>query len=139
MALENSFNIEQFLDLTGYDTEERVSRRKNSKVNSQEFFTPYSIVLRMCNKVPEEDWANPDKTFCEPSFGNGRYDVNDFLKMNNDNFENSHIFNNDEILKENNGKKFITIMNPPYGNRKYGDEFLHHKMTEKCLELSDRL
>ena len=37
-------NIEQFLDLTGYDTEERVSRRKNSKVNSQEFFTPYSIV-----------------------------------------------------------------------------------------------
>lgn len=67
------FNIEQFLDLTGYDTEERVSRRKNSKVNSQEFFTPYSIVKKMCDKIPEEDWSNPDKTFLEPGFGNGQF------------------------------------------------------------------
>ena len=67
------FNIEDFLSLDGYDTDTRKSRRKNSKVNSQEFFTPYSIVLRMCNKVPEEDWADPDKTFCEPCFGNGQF------------------------------------------------------------------
>ena len=69
----NSFNIEKFLDLTGYDTEERKSRRKNSKVNTQEFFTPYSIVKKMGDKVPEEDWSNPDKTFCEPCFGNGQF------------------------------------------------------------------
>ena len=60
---------------------------------------------------------------------NGYYDVNDFLNMKNE-----------EILEMNNGKKFdIILMNPPYGNRKYGDEFLHHKMTEKCLELSDNV
>lgn len=69
----NSFNIEKFLDLTGYDNEDRKSRRKNSKINSQEFFTPYSIVKKMCDKVPEEDWSNPGKTFCEPSFGNGQF------------------------------------------------------------------
>ena len=60
---------------------------------------------------------------------NGYYDVNDFLNMKNE-----------EIIKINKGKKFnIILMNPPYGNRKYGDEFLHHKMTEKCLELSDNV
>lgn len=69
----NSFNIEQFLDLSDYATEERKSRRKNSKINTQEFFTPYSIVKKMCDKVPEEDWSNPNKTFCEPCFGNGQF------------------------------------------------------------------
>ena len=42
--------IKQLLDLTNYATETRVARRKNSKVNTQEFFTPYSIVKRMCDK-----------------------------------------------------------------------------------------
>lgn len=68
----NSFNIEKFLDLTGYDTEDRVSRRKGSG-GTQEFFTPYSIVKRMADKIPEEDWSNPNKTFCEPCFGNGQF------------------------------------------------------------------
>ena len=67
------FDIEKFLDLTGYDTDTRVSRRKNSEVNSQEFFTPYSIVKRMCDKVSDEDWSDPNKTFCEPCFGNGQF------------------------------------------------------------------
>ena len=39
--------IETLLDLTNYATDTRVARRKNSKVNTQEFFTPYSIVKRM--------------------------------------------------------------------------------------------
>jgi len=63
-------DIEKFLDLNNYATDERVSRRKNSEVNSQEFFTPYIIVKRMCEKVSDEDWKNPEKTFLEPSFGN---------------------------------------------------------------------
>ena len=46
--------IEQFLDLSNYATDIRVARRKNFKVNSQEFFTPYSIVKRMCDKIPDE-------------------------------------------------------------------------------------
>ena len=39
--------IETLLDLTNYTTDSRVARRKNSKVNTQEFFTPYSIIKRM--------------------------------------------------------------------------------------------
>lgn len=75
MELENKFNIEQFLSLEGYNTDERVSRRKNSEVNSQEFFTPYSIVKRMCEKIPDEDWSDPDKTFLEPCAGNFQFGV----------------------------------------------------------------
>jgi len=68
------FNIEQFLDLTGYDTEVRKARRKGKgTVNSNEFFTPYEIVKRMCDKVAPEDWADPDKTFCEPAAGNMQF------------------------------------------------------------------
>ena len=51
------FNIEQLLDLTNYATNTRVARRKNSKVNSQEFFTPYSIVKRMCDKISDDEWS----------------------------------------------------------------------------------
>ena len=41
------FNIEEFLDLSNYATDTRVARRKGSG-STQEFFTPYSIVKRMC-------------------------------------------------------------------------------------------
>ena len=67
----NNFDIEQFLDLEGYE-EMRKDRRKGSG-GSQEFFTPYSIVKRMCDKVSEADWADPTKLFCEPCFGNGQF------------------------------------------------------------------
>ena len=70
-----NFSIEQFLDLSNYATDIRVARRKNSKVNTQEFFTPYSIVKRMCDKIPDDDWADPTKTFLESSFGNGQFVV----------------------------------------------------------------
>lgn len=66
-----NFSIEHFLSLEGYE-ETRKDRRKGSG-GSQEFFTPYSIVKRMCDKVSEEDWADPTKTFCEPCFGNGQF------------------------------------------------------------------
>ena len=48
--------IETLLDLTNYATDTRVARRKNSKVNTQEFFTPYSIVKHMCDKINDSDW-----------------------------------------------------------------------------------
>ena len=67
--------IETLLDLTNYATDTRVARRKNSKVNTQEFFTPYSIVKRMCDKIPDSDWSDPKKTFLESSFGNGQFVV----------------------------------------------------------------
>lgn len=71
MELENKFNIEQFLSLEGYE-DIRVSRRKGSG-STQEFFTPYSIVKKMCEKISDSDWSDPDKTFLEPAFGNGQF------------------------------------------------------------------
>ena len=75
--MQINFNIEKFLDLTGY-AEIRKDRRKikngeTNKKGTQEFFTPYSIVKKMCDKISEEDWSDPNKTFCEPSFGNGQF------------------------------------------------------------------
>ena len=61
MALENS-----------YATDIRKSRRKGSG-GSQEYFTPSSLVSKMCDKIPSTDWSNPTKTFLEPCFGNGNF------------------------------------------------------------------
>lgn len=68
----NANFIKQFLTIDNYATEERKSRRKGIK-STQEFFTPYEIVKRMADKIPEETWADPTKTFLEPSFGNGQF------------------------------------------------------------------
>lgn len=67
-------SIEHLLDLTNYATPTRLARRKTGKA-TQEFFTPYSIVKRMADKIPDEDWADPKKTFLESSFGNGQFVV----------------------------------------------------------------
>ena len=66
-----SFDIKQFLSLIGYE-QGRKDRRSGSK-STQEFFTPYSIVKRICDKVSDEDWADPKKTFLEPSAGSGQF------------------------------------------------------------------
>ena len=73
----NNFSIENFLDLTNYVTDARKKRRKEGKFGggTQEFFTPYSIVKRMADKVDDEDWADPTKTFLESSFGSGQFVV----------------------------------------------------------------
>ena len=67
-----NFDIEKFLSLEGYDNEIRKARRKTG-ISSNEFFTPYSIVLCMCDKVEPEIWADPDKTFLEPCAGNFQF------------------------------------------------------------------
>lgn len=85
------FDIEKFLSLEGYDNEKRRARRKlhtvGPKAHQQaedikagkttkptaEFFTPYSIVKRMADKIPDEDWADPKKKLLEPCFGNGQF------------------------------------------------------------------
>ena len=70
--MKNNFNIEQFLDLSDYATDKRKARRKG-KNGTKEFFTPYSIVKKMCDKIPDEDWENPSKTFLEPCCGHGNF------------------------------------------------------------------
>ena len=55
--MENKFDIEQFLDLTGYNK----SRQYRQK-STQEFFTPYSIVKKMADKISTEDWGDTNQT-----------------------------------------------------------------------------
>lgn len=64
--------IQHLLSLDNYATEERKARRKGSKATS-EFFTPYEIVKKMADKIPESIWADPTKTFCDPCCGNGQF------------------------------------------------------------------
>ena len=67
--MNNNFNIQKFIDID-YATDERKARRKGAN-GTQEFFSPYSIVKKMCDKIPEEDWSDPTKTFLDPAMGNG--------------------------------------------------------------------
>lgn len=73
----SNFSIEQFLDLSTYATETRVARRKSNDEleisNTNEFYTPYEIVKRMSDMVPEEKWNDPNAEFLESSFGNGQF------------------------------------------------------------------
>ena len=55
-------DIKKLID-TDYLTEIRNNRRGNGQLGklnkkTQEFFTPYSIVKKMGDKVPEEDWSD---------------------------------------------------------------------------------
>ena len=59
-------------DYESPNTEIRKARRKG-KNGTQEFYTPYSIVKKMMDKISSEDWSNPNKTFLEPSFGHGNF------------------------------------------------------------------
>ena len=62
-------NIQEFID-RDYATDVRKNRRKG-KGGTQEFFTPYSIIKRMCDKIPDDEWSDPEKTFLEPCMGDG--------------------------------------------------------------------
>ena len=61
-------DIQKFIDnYTSSNTDTRLKRRKKTG----EFYTPYSIVKKMMDKIEPEMWADPDRTFLEPSFGDG--------------------------------------------------------------------
>ena len=63
-------DIQKFIDnYTSSNTDTRLKRRKKTG----EFYTPYSIVKKMMDKIEPEMWADPDKTFLEPSFGDGNF------------------------------------------------------------------
>ena len=66
-----NFSIQQFID-HDYETDVRKDRRKG-KGGTQEFFTPFSIVQLMCNKIDDETWADPKKTWLEPCMGDGNF------------------------------------------------------------------
>ena len=70
--MKTDFNIEDFLSLAGYATEKRKSRRKGPG-GSAEYFTPYRLIKKMCDKISEEKWSDINANFLEPSFGNGSF------------------------------------------------------------------
>ena len=66
--MDIKFNIQKFIDnYTSSNSDTRLKRRKKTG----EFYTPYSIIKKMIDKIEPEMWANPDRTFLEPSFGDG--------------------------------------------------------------------
>ena len=69
----SEFNIQKFIDdYESPNTEIRKARRKG-KNGTQEFYTPYSIVKKMMDKISSEDWQKPNKTFLEPCCGHGNF------------------------------------------------------------------
>ena len=61
-------DIQKFIDnYTSPNTDTRLKRRKKT----QEFYTPYSIIKKMIDKIEPEMWADPTKTFLDPAMGNG--------------------------------------------------------------------
>ena len=64
-------DLQRLIDID-YATDVRVARRKGSG-GTQEFYTPFSIVEKMCDKIPESDWADPNKTWLEPCAGNYQF------------------------------------------------------------------
>ena len=71
MKIED-FDIKKYLDLSGYDNDIRKNRRKGND-GSNEFFTPYPIVKYMSERISEDDWKDPNKTFMDPTAGNGQF------------------------------------------------------------------
>lgn len=117
----NSFSIDQFLDLTGYE-EIRQKRRKTKNNNSKptaEFFTPYEIVKKMSDKISDEDWSNPNKTFCEPCFGNGQFVI--YIIWN----------------RLQHGIDWKTTLETLYGVELMNDNV--HECKERILDLLDKL
>ena len=56
-------------------TDETRKARRKGKGGTNEFFTPASLVNKMCDKISDEDWSDPVKTFLEPCAGNGNFVV----------------------------------------------------------------
>lgn len=66
--------LSKILNLQENYSEARKERRKGSG-GTQEFFTPYDLVCKMCDRVPSEKWQDPESTWLEPSFGDGAFIV----------------------------------------------------------------
>ena len=47
--------------------------RKERRKKTGEFYTPYAIIKKMIDKIEPEMWSDPNRTFLEPSFGDGNF------------------------------------------------------------------
>ena len=48
-------------------------KRKERRKETAEDFTPIELVNEMLDKIPNEIWENPSKTFIDPAAGNGNF------------------------------------------------------------------
>lgn len=77
MSFNIDINLQQLIDnYVSPKEEERKLRRKGNDPNSgrsgtNEYFTPYSIVIKMMDNIEPEIWADPNKTSLDPSSGSG--------------------------------------------------------------------
>ena len=63
-----NFDIEQFLSLENYANDTRTIRRKGAG-GTAEYFTSYTLVKKIADKIPEEKWNDSNADFLEPGFG----------------------------------------------------------------------
>ena len=54
------------------ETNDGISRSRERIIKNGEVFTPDCIIEQMVANIPQEDWANPTKTFLDPTCGNGQ-------------------------------------------------------------------
>lgn len=95
------------------------SMAKKCKIVPSSEATVY-LMKKLLKTMNLNDYINTVILDLEDIDGNGKYDINDFLKIEND-----------KILDMNNGKKFdIILMNPPY------DKNLHLKFLRKCINFA---
>ena len=81
------------------------------------------IIFKVLKEQGLNDYINKVLLDIDDINGDGKYNVNDFLDMSNE-----------DILKQNNGKKFdIVLMNPPY------DRSMHLKFLEKTIQVADNV
>lgn len=54
------------------ETNDGIERSRERIINNGEVFTPETIIADMAENIPFEDWKNPEKTFMDPTCGNGQ-------------------------------------------------------------------
>ena len=79
------------------------------------------LTIKMLKVLGLNDYINKIIVDVKDTNSNGKFDINDFLEMDNN-----------EILRENKGKKFdIILSNPPWGQN------IHYEFTQKYLDIAD--
>ena len=61
-----------------YDSNEQQIRSKDNVRDKGEVFTPFAIVDKMCDLIPDAAWSDPEYCFLEPACGNGQFLVRIF-------------------------------------------------------------
>ncbi|MFW6312023.1 MAG: N-6 DNA methylase [Nanoarchaeota archaeon] len=81
-----------------------IQKRKARRKQTAEDFTPSSLVNEMLDKLPQEVFTDPSKTFCDPAAGNGNFLIeilNRKLKNNSDALQALSTIYGVELMSDN--------------------------------------